>query len=297
MGRPLEVRVLSLAPSFGLTPKHPGCYDQSMRKAFFLFSLAVAWLGWLAWPTYAASSQAYQDYLYQFDLYRNKYSEFKIAKNEYEKFKSLESQTTALEKTKIMLAQRDELLRAYLFFLNEKLNEDHGLEAREKQLYQTLIRNEATFLDNHRKLVAAIGSLDDAVTVSQAIESHYLTFQTTIRQIIIGVRLGQLTLLANQYDTVLASAKNLVILWRTTFSPQKQATIDRWLLTITNKRSLYQQKIDKVSRTNSGLRSSSLDELDQIMGEQQKNLAEAHQYLIEGTANLRELMNSLRWND
>ncbi|MFZ5845691.1 MAG: hypothetical protein ACOY0S_04465 [Patescibacteria group bacterium] len=268
-----------------------------MRKAFFLFSLAVAWLGWLAWPAYATSSQAYQDYLYQFDLYRNKYSEFKIAKNEYEKFKSLESQTTALEKTKIMLAQRDELLRAYLFFLNEKLNEDHGLEAREKQLYQTLIRNEATFLDNHRKLVAAIGSLDDAVTVSQAIESHYLTFQTTIRQIIIGVRLGQLTLLANQYDTVLASAKNLVILWRTTFSPQKQATIDRWLLTITNKRSLYQQKIDKVSRTNSGLRSSSLDELDQIMGEQQKNLAEAHQYLIEGTANLRELMNSLRWND
>src|SRR3989344_5828917 len=81
----------------------------------------------LAGSVFATSQQAYQDYLYQFDLYRQRETDFRVAKTEYEKFRSLTSETTALEKTKLLLAQRDQLLRAYLLVLNEKLNEDKGL--------------------------------------------------------------------------------------------------------------------------------------------------------------------------
>src|SRR3972149_4862635 len=97
-----------------------------MRMKVMRF-LPIVFLILLVPHVFASSQQAYQDYLFQFDIYRQKYSEFTVSKNEYLKSKTLTSQTTALEKTIAMLSFRDLLLRAYLLLLNEKLNEDRGL--------------------------------------------------------------------------------------------------------------------------------------------------------------------------
>src|SRR3989344_2399647 len=208
---------------------------------FVIFIILVIFVS----PIRSSSEKAYQDYLYQFDLYRQKYSDFTIAKNEYEKFGSLTSQTTALANTSAMLSQRDQLLRAYLLLLNEKLNEDRGLLDTQKATYWALTGNEISFLDAHSTLVSSIGSLDDATEVSKELESHYAILSTSMRQVITGVSLGQLAVLARQYDTALADAKALMTANRGVFSPQKQATVDRWILQITNIRSLYKQKIER----------------------------------------------------
>ncbi len=138
---------------------------------------------------FASSQTAYKDYLYQFDQYRTKQNNFKVARTEYLKYKTLLSETTALDTAKTMLAQQDQLLRSYLLFLNEKLNENTGLSSSEKNLYQTLIRNEVTFLETHTALIPSIGSLADAVSVAKQLESHYLVLSAYIRQTIIA--LGQ----------------------------------------------------------------------------------------------------------
>src|SRR3972149_6420904 len=177
-----------------------------MKPAVTILSLVLLVLALAARATGATSSQAYQDYLYQFEVYRQKYSDFQVAKNEYEKFKSLASQTAALEKTKIMLSQRDQLLRAYLFLLNERLNEDQGLNVPEKQQYQTLIKNEVTFLDGHSALVPSIGYLPEAVKVSEELQSHYNVLSRSMRQTIVAISLGQLSVLSKQYDTALQKA-------------------------------------------------------------------------------------------
>lgn len=245
---------------------------------------------------YASSQQAYQDYLYQYDRYRQTLTDFKVARNEYQKFKSLASETAALEKSRELLSQRDLALRAYLLLLNEKLNEDTGLSSAEKLLYQSLIRNEVGFLENHSRLVDSIGSLDDAERVSGQLTARYDILSASIRQTIATISIGQLTGLAKQYDAIRTQAQALIATNRNALPPQKQATLDRWLLSITNKRSLYQQKIETV-RTKTTKLKGDVEELDREFAVIQKGLSEARQYLSEGLAFLRELVTSLKYSN
>lgn len=242
---------------------------------------------------FATSEQAYQDYLFQFDLYRKANTEFKVAKNEYEKFKTLTSQATALDKTRAMLTQRNQLLRAYLLLLDEKLNEDTGLDQSERTLYRTLLRNEISFLESHSNLIAAIGSLTDADTVSKQQESRNITFQTSIRQTLIAIGLGKLTSNQHEYDTTLASIRSFVTEHRSEFSTGKQATIDRWLLQITNKENLFQQKVNSISQQNSQLKTRTLDELNKKFQPLQTTLNDAHQDLVEGASFMNEVVRIL----
>lgn len=246
---------------------------------------------------YASSDQAYRDYLYQFDLYRATYNEFQVARNEYLKFKTLVSETTALEKTKKMMPQRNQLLRSYMLLLNEKLNEDNGLSPTDKQLYQTLIGNEATFLDKQAQLISSIGALGDAERATEDLEQHYYVMQGSMRQTIIALALGQLNSLSKQYDAATFKAQGILSANPNVFSLQKRATIDRWILQITNKRSIYQQKVERILRTNAGAKGSNLADIERTFGEMQQQVAEARQYLVEGSSYLTELMNSLRYLD
>jgi hypothetical protein len=242
----------------------------------------------------ASSEQAYKDYLYQLDVYRQKYNEFKIAKNEYDKFNTLTSQTTALEKTVRMLSSRDILLKTYLTLLNEKLAENRGLTQSEVNLYRTLVANENVFLDTHSQLVTSIGSLEDSMEVSSNLESHYRVLSSSMRQIIIGLSLGNANLLVRQYDATVTNLKSFINSNRSELSAVKQTTIDRWMVSVDNKRSLYQQKIDGVIRTNTSLKASQPDDLDSEAASMQKGISEAKNYLMEGSSNLKEIVNTLK---
>lgn len=257
-----------------------------------LFSLAV-----LPTTVFATSDTAYSDYLFQYDIYRQNLTDFKVSKNEYDKFKTLESQTTLLSKTKIFLSQRDHLLRAYLFLLNEKLNEDKGLSQTERSLYQRLIQSEVVFLDNHSQLVPSVGSLGDADAVSKQLESHYQILSASTRQTIVAIILGKLFVERNNFDSTFAKAQILVNTNRNNFTPSKQATLERWVLQIINKRNLFQQKIDLIISKNAALKPGTIQALDSKLADLQKDLAEARLYLVEATSFLGELVNNVRFVD
>ncbi|OHD25944.1 MAG: hypothetical protein A2Y38_05705 [Spirochaetes bacterium GWB1_59_5] len=251
----------------------------------------------LALPVKASSQQAYQDYLYQLDVYRQTHTDFQVAKNEYEKFQSLTSESTALAKTITMLGARDMLLKSYLFLLNEKLNEDRGLSQTEKQLYQTVIGSEVKFLAEHAGRIPSIGSLEDATVVSRELESHYIVLHASLRRTIAGLVLGNLAIQSRQFDSIVASAKALVGANRGAFALDKQAIMDRWMLQIDNKRSLYQQKINAITSANTKLTGNSLDDIDRNFTKILKDAGEAKQYLIEGTSYMGELITALKYQD
>lgn len=255
--------------------------------AFFL-PLSVA---------FATTDSARRDYTFQFDIYRQKYSEFQVAKNEYAKFKTLTAQATALEKTKSMLAQRDQLLHAYLTFLAEKLAEEQGLPSTTKQLYVTLIANEIKFLEAHAQTISSIATLEDATRVSEELSSHYRVLQVSIRQILTGLSLGQLSILGSMYDVSLRNAQSIMATYAGTFPPAKQETINRWILQINNKRSFYQQKLDAIASLNAQLDAPDLEELDRKFQEITQKTAEARQYLVEGASFLIELKNALKYKE
>lgn len=275
-----------------MTMPDPECYDLHMRRLFLISTLFF-----LAARVFASSSQAYQDYLYQFDQYRQKSTDFSVAKNEYEKFGTLTSQTTAFQKTVDVLSQRDNLLRAYLLLLNEKLNESPGAASTDRNLYLSLVRNEVTFLESHRKLVDAIGSLDDAKTASGNLESHYNALSASIRQTIAGIALDGLLRLASQFDQSLSDSKVLIVTNHGLFTPEKQSTLDRWVLQITNTRSLAQQKIDDAKGKSLLLSSLNPDQQNDLFSDIKKNLAQGKQYLLDGSSNLRELVEAMRYQD
>lgn len=245
----------------------------------------------------AASGQAYTDYLYQNDQYRTAYNQFRIAKDEYEKFKTLTSQNTALEKTKTMLEVRDQFLKSYLNLLNEKINENQGMSGSDKQLYQTLLTNENTFLDSHKQLIPSIGTISDAMDVSRQLESHYSVLQTSMRQIIIGLSLGNLAYLSRAYDTNLQSVMDFFNNNRNALSMNKSATIERWFVTIRNKKFLYQQKYDQINQINAGYKSDFIDDIDRKFNDIQKQIGEAKVYLQEGSSYMSEVINILKFMD
>ncbi len=262
-----------------------------MKRLLVFFSFLL-----FALPVFATYEQAYQDYLFQFDRYRQLYSDFQVAKNEYLKFKTLTSEATALEKTKSMMNQRDQLLRSYLLTLYEKVNDaNSGLTAITRDQYQRILGNEIAFLETHAQTISAIGSLEDADQVSHELESHYTVLQTSIRQILTGLSLGQLAILAKFYDALVLDAQNIIAQHGGTFTPQKQETINRWVLQIVNKRNFYQQKIDSISQQSALLDPSDLEDLDSKYNTLIRGVAEARQYLIEGISNLAELRDALKY--
>ena len=255
-------------------------------------------LALLALPIKAAYEQAYNDYLFQFDSYRQKYSDFQVAKNEYQKFKTLTAQATALEKTKAMMTQRDQFLRSYLLVLYEKLNDPNsGLVPVTREQYQKILGNEIAFLETHAQTIASVASLEDAEQVSEELESHYAVLQTSIRQILTGLSLGQLAIVAKFYDALVLDSQNLIAQYGGTFTPQKQETINRWVLQIVNKRTFYQQKVDSIAQQNALLDASDLNDLDTKYNANVRGMSEARQYLIEGISHLAELRDALKYSN
>lgn len=249
-------------------------------------------------PAFATYEEAYQGYLVQFDLYRQTYSDFQVAKNEYLKFKTLTSEATALEKTKAMIIQRDRLLRAYIMVLYDKVGDaNSGLTPITRDQYQKILGNEVAFLEAHVQTIASVASLEDAEQVSRELESHYTVLQTSIRQILTGLSLGQLAILAKFYDALVTDAQSLVTQYSSLFTTQKQETINRWVLQIVNKRNFYQQKVDAISLQNATLNPNDLEELDVQYNTMIRAISEARQYLIEGISNLAELRDALKYNN
>jgi uncharacterized protein (DUF885 family) len=243
------------------------------------------------------SDRAYQDYLYQFDVYRQKYNEFIIARNEYLKFKTLTSQSAAITKSREMMSQRAQLLRAYLLMLEAKIPETPELTKKEQELFRAHIFDEVSFLENHSQFVKSIQSIQDALKASNDLESHYVIMQQAMRQMTLGISLAKLRGLGEQYSNQLTIAKSLIDEAKPTMSLDQQAVIDRWFLQISNKRTLFLQKIDSLTNAIGVLKQEKIDELDIATQQIQKELTEGQKELVEGESFMTELMRVLSYKE
>jgi len=267
-----------------------------MRK-FLTLLIVFLLLVTPATPAMAASQQAYRDYLFQFDRYRKAESEFSIARSEYEKFRSLAAETTALEKTKNFLRERDGLLRTYVLLLAEKLKENPGVVASQRQLYGPRIVSELTFLDQHAALIAPISSIADAQLVSGKLETHWDALQRTIRQTMIALIIGNLTSLATSYDQAVAAIEQFVQTNRQGIAPVKRTTIDRWVREIYGKRTVFQQQLDAIAAKNATLADADTAELERQFTTITQEAEKARRTLAEGGSFLTELITVLKYEE
>ena len=266
-------------------------------KRIFLGIIGVVFTLFLVKTAIASSAQAYQDYLYQFDVYRQKYNEFDIAKNNYLKFNTLTAQQTAISTTKEMLAARAQLLRAYLLMLNEKITETPQMTQPEVDLYRALINGEVSFLDNQTQFVNSVQTLDDANNVSKQLESHYTVLQISMDQTILGITLAKLRGMGNEFSDKTVQAKALIDQVKPELSLNQQAILDRWFDQISNKRTLFLQKQDAISQAITGLKGSNTQNLADKFSQIQKQITDAESELTEGSSYLRELTNAMMYKN
>lgn len=269
-----------------------------MRKQFLIstiLGLSTLFLGVTTF-VHASSPQAYQDFQFQFDMYRQRFGEYRVALGEYKKYSSLSSEQDALDKAKQLVAQRNQVARAYFLFLNEKLVENPSMPPAELELYQKIITNEIAFLDQETSLAPSLSSLTDVDKMSQEFIKHYPTMQSAFRQVIINTQLGYLRYFAKQFDTVAAHAQALVNADRPNMSDTKRATLDRWILALSNKRSLYQQKVDGV-RTGAFKLNGDVADQDRKFTVLLQDLSAARQYLVEGTGFFTEVETALQYDN
>jgi len=252
---------------------------------FFLFAL----------PVYASSQRSYQDYLYQYDQYRQNLTDFQTAKNTYLQFQSLAAQTDAYNKTKLFLTQRDNLFKAYLLLLSDKLDENPGVSPNDKGTYQQLLASESAFLTTNAQQIPGAISLNDVTSLSPPFENQYKTLQRDIRKVLIILALGQLTTLNNSFQTITSAAQAIVTANATVFPTQKQATINQWVTQIQLKEQSYQkQYADLIDSTNK-FDGYDVRELDQKYNDILKGVTNARQLLIDGASNLIELKDELKY--
>jgi hypothetical protein len=246
---------------------------------------------------YASSDRAYQDYLYQRDLYRDTYNDFSIAKNEYLKFKTLTSEATVIVKVREMLSQRALLLRAYLLFLQEKLNEATTMSEKDRQLFQSLITNQIAFLENHSKFVESVASIGDATEANDKLQSHYLILATSIRQIILGLTASRLTELGNKYSGIMINAQILLNTAKEDLPMDRQLTLDRWFQRISDKRTLFLEKLEHINAEKITLKGIRMEELHAKFEQTLSLATQAQIDLKEGTSYVKELLNAMRFTD
>ena len=87
------------------------------RFAAFILLLFV-----FALPVRADYQTAYNDYLYNYNLYRSAYSNYQVAKSTYNTYRTLTSQNDAILKLRAVLSARNQLMFVYYDLLTEKLN-------------------------------------------------------------------------------------------------------------------------------------------------------------------------------
>lgn len=266
-----------------------------MKKLLSIFILVFCFIAAPLSSANASSQQAYQDYQFQFDQYRQRLADYQIAITQYKQFNSLASQQDALDKVKLLIAQRSDAGKAYVLFLNEKLTENPGIPANELSIYRTILTNQAGYLDQHIRLAPSVASFEDAARVSEQFVNNYEAMQSSYRQTIAAVELGYLNYFAKRFDGIAVKAQALINESRSEATPQKQAVLDRWLLALSNKHSLYQQKANSIRSTIPKL-SGDVVQQDRMFMQLQVQFGAARQDLIESASYLKELENALKYD-
>lgn len=276
--------------------RHPGVHAIIVYSVKNFLTLLLILLPFFFVPVVTASSQqAYQDYQYQFDLYRSRLSDYQIAIDQYNQFKSLAAQQDALDKVKLFIAQRDMVGKTYFLFLNEKLNENPGLTSADKAVYRAILTNQIAFLDQNAVQSPSIASLDDAKQISGKFETNYETMQSAYRQIISSIQLGYLNYFAARFESSAVHAQALINASRKNITPEKQTVLDRWLLALSNKRSLYQQKANAI-RTLVAKITGDVQQQDRLFNQVQNNIYAARQDIVEAVSYLKEIEIALTYD-
>jgi len=145
-------------------------------------------------PTQTEEERANQDYLFQFSSYTEAHQAYITAKEAYQKFGTITSQQEAVQKTKIVLILRAEVIRTYLQRLKLRLIAQRELDSIQRESQVGKLEATQAFLETHKQNIDKIKNLAEVNTESSRFErempaTNELSYET-LSFILIGEAQG-----------------------------------------------------------------------------------------------------------
>jgi hypothetical protein len=246
---------------------------------------------------FADSASTYQEYLSRYNSYRTSYTEFQTAKNEYLKFRSLASQTSAVDKTRTYLRERNTLVFSYLTFLGDRIRENPGMQEQEKQTYLAKISEFQNLLTAETGRVASVSSLDEAVSLSKPFETRYIPLYLFSKQTTLALSLGNITTLGNAVQSAITSANTIAREQSSYITTDQQMIMKQWMDQITAKQDMFRQQYTAVHNSLGLLQETNTATIDRKFQELSSGIQNLKQLLTDTIAYLDELRNTLKYTN
>ena len=199
-------------------------------------------------------NRAFQDYLYNYNLYRSSHLEYVSAKSEYLTYKTLTAQTKALEATKKMLLARAETLKTYLTALRLKLKETTGILNYQQNMYYLKLDNEVTWIGTHKNSLPSAGTLEDLVKISQEAEKRYPTMEILAYQTLGTVMTGKEITLRDKINEQISKTEGKINQIKET--GEDTTTLERWLIQAKEKIKRSEEKEKEAQNLLSGIKTT-----------------------------------------
>lgn len=136
--------------------------------------------------------RAYQDFVFNYDLYKTAENEYELARAQYMQSKTLAAQAKAQEATYKMLQARDEVIKTYFTALRQRINEGIGISQDRKEVLYQKIDIEVEWYNQHKQSTSSAASLEDLSTDSNKARDRYRNITESIAyEILTEIAIGK----------------------------------------------------------------------------------------------------------
>jgi len=236
--------------------------------------------------------KAYDDYLHNYNQYRQANTEFISAKQAYLNYQTLNSKENALNKTSNLIRREDEVVKTYLTALRLKLGQISSISDYELNIIYLKIDNEVAWYQNHQNNLNSTGSLEDLVKSSQTMKQRYQETEVLAYQTLGSILAGKQAYYRIQIKQQIDSLKEKIGIIRQTGDKETQ-TAERWLLEAENRLTRSQEKEFEAQQILAKMKVSDINKIRDYNQAQYK-IEESHQYLKEANHYLKEIIQEVK---
>ena len=237
-------------------------------------------------------NRAYNDYLFNYNQYRQSYSEYVAVRESYLTYKTLTSKNLALEKTSKMLKDEDEVIRTYLTVLRMKLAETTGISNDEQNILYLKLDSEVGWYGKHQEGLSSAATLEDLVDSAKKVADKYQTTEILIYQTLGTILSGKEINFRDQLNNKIQQFKEKIGEIRQR-GDKDTALAERWLLEAENRLTRSQEKQFTAQQILAKIKSSDVNK-NQSYNKAQFALEESHQYLKEVNSYLKEVIREVK---
>lgn len=263
------------------------------RLSAFLILTIFSWLLFssTAFAQEFSFSQAYEDYLYNYNQYRAAHTQFVAAQQQYLTYKTLTAKAEALEKTKTMLTARDEALRTYLIALRLNLKETPGVSAYEKNIVSLRLNNEINWYETHQARLSAVGSISDSIQISDEAQDHHPETEVSAYQALGTIIAGEENSLRDKIQSQIDQLEIKIAQIRQE-GKMETRLFERWLLEAQNRLTWSKEKQFSAQSLLAELKLRERNK-GKVYSQAQQSFNESRQYLKEATSFLLEIIREV----